>query len=100
MPAPPTPADVARLRTLHFLTHPDDWPCWPFLPVIRRRIGHEEELGVVYDALHASNLPGYSRTVFLANLFLLPEKLEDFLQLPHETFDTAEELIDAEWRVD
>ena len=25
---------VARARTLYFLTHPQEWPHWPFLPVV------------------------------------------------------------------
>jgi hypothetical protein len=33
-------------------------------------------------------------------LFLLPEDLAQFLALPHETFDSAEELAGAGWRVD
>jgi hypothetical protein len=31
---------------------------------------------------------------------LLPPDLPAFLALPHETFDTAEELADAGWLVD
>jgi hypothetical protein len=97
--SPPTSADPARNRTLFFLTHPDRWPLWPFLPVVRRR-GGEEELGVLYDALRARDLPGYSCTIFLTNLFLLPETVEQFLALPRETFDTPEEVFAAGWSVD
>jgi hypothetical protein len=89
-----------RSRTLHFLAHPEQWPYWPFLPVVRRRPGQEEELGVVYDALHAGGRAGYSSTVFGTNLFTLPGRLEDFLALPREVFDTFEELADAGWGVD
>lgn len=86
-----------RGRTLLFLTTPALWPAWPFLPVVRRRGG--EELGVVFDA-RAAGLTGYSATVVLTNLFLLPDDLAAFLALPKEVFDTAEELIAAGWRVD
>ena len=88
----------ARERTLLFLTNPALWPAWPFLPVVRRTRGREE-LGVVFDA-RAAGLTGYSATVFLTNLFMLPPDLAAFLALPHETFDTAEELIGGGWLVD
>ena len=88
----------ARERTLLFLTNPALWPAWPFLPVVRRTRGREE-LGVVFDA-RAAGLTGYSATVFVTNLFLLPPDLSAFLALPHETFDTAEELISGGWLVD
>ena len=100
MSAPPTSADSGRSRTLHFLSDPESWPLWPFLPLVRRRPGHDEELGVLYDALHARGLAGFACTVFLTNLFTLPESLDQFLTLPRETFDTFEEVADAGWRVD
>ncbi len=65
-----------------------------------RRTGGCEELGVIFDARHARGLTGYSATVFACNLFLLPPDFESFLALPHETFDGADELADAGWRVD
>jgi hypothetical protein len=95
-----TPGETAQSRTLNFLTHPKLWPQWPFLPLVRRRPGREEELGVVFDALGACDLPGYSTTVFLTNLYLMPRSLDEFLSLPHETYDAPEELCDAGWNVD
>ncbi len=89
-----------RSRMLHFLANPQLWQHWPFLPVVRRRPGCGEELGVVCDALHALGVPGHSCTVFLTNLFLLPPTAAEFLALPAEVFDTPEELADAGWLVD
>lgn len=43
---------------------------------------------------------GFSASVFFCNLFMLPSTVAEFLDLPHETYDTAEELADANWRVD
>jgi hypothetical protein len=94
-----TPGE-ARARTLHFLTHREQWPLWPFLPLVRRRPGCEEELGVVFDALGACDLAGFSSTVFATNLFLMPRSLDQFLSLPHETFDAPEEVFEAGWTVD
>jgi hypothetical protein len=85
-------------RTVLFLTTPALWALWPFLPVVRRT-GGREELGVVFDA-RAAGLTGYSSTVFECNLYLLPADLASFLALPHETFDTAQKLAEAGWRVD
>jgi hypothetical protein len=100
MSPPPTSADPGRARTLYFVTHPDRWPLWPFLPLVRRPPGGEEELGIIYDALHARGLPGLSCAVILTNLFTLPETFEGLLALPREVFDTPEELADAGWSVD
>jgi hypothetical protein len=94
------PQDEARTRTLRFLAHPQLWPRWPLLPLVRRRPGQEMELGVLFDTLHCLDLPGYSATVFLTNVFELPAKLDAFLALPHETYDTHEEVADAGWTVD
>lgn len=99
MELPTLSAEEARFRTIHFLTHPDQWKYWPFLPLVRRSKG-ENELGVVYDAFHAAELPGLSCTVYLENLFLIPASQAEFLRLPHETYDTPNELADAGWRVD
>ena len=90
---------IARNRTVLFVRAPALWPHWPFLPVVRRRPGRAEELGVVFDA-RAARLTGHEITVYVTNLFLLPPDLPAFLALPHETFDGAEELANAGWRID
>lgn len=91
-------ASRVRDRTVLFLGMTALWPHWPFLPVVRRCKGHEE-YGIVFDS-RSAGLMGYSTTVFFANLFALPSRLQEFLALPHETFDGAEELAAAGWQVD
>jgi hypothetical protein len=98
-PHPPTD-HALRLRNLLFFRHPKLWPQWPFLPVMRRRPGGEEEEGVVYDARGRCNKLGFACTVFRVNYFLRPPIEEAILQLPHETYDTPEELFAAGWTVD
>jgi hypothetical protein len=95
----PVAALAPRERILLFLGRPDLWPHWPFLPVTR----HKQDgvtLGVLFDALHAANLTGYSATIFLTNLLLIPDDLGTLLALPREVFDTPEEVYVAGWRID
>ena len=94
-----TCADRARQRTVVMVSTPALWPAWPFLAVVRRT-SETEQLGVVFDARHARGLTGYSATVLRCNLFLLPPTWSEFLGLPREVYDSAEELADAGWRVD
>ena len=95
------PAGVtgARTRTVLFVSTPALWPCWPFLPVVRRTAG-AEELGVVFDALSVCGRTGFSSAVFACNLFALPPTLDEFFALPREACDSADELFDRGWRVD
>jgi len=98
--SPTAEAARERGRNLLFLTTPALWPTWPFLPLMRRRPGAEEECGLLYDALHRSGTAGYAATVFLANLFQLPPTEAELLALPREVYDTAEEIFSSGWRVD
>ena len=91
---------ACRQRNLLFLTCPQLWPNWPMLPLVRRREGQPEELGLLCDVMGLCGRPGYSATVFFGNVFLMPSTLEELLALPHETYDTAEELHTAGWCVD
>ena len=87
-------------RNLLFLSSASLWPNWPYLPVIRRRPGKEEEYGVMFDAMTALGLPGFSATVFLTNLYEIPRHLDALLDMPKEVFDCPEETEAAGWRVD
>ena len=97
----PTPSlSSLQERNLLYMSTPSLWSAWPYLPLIRRNPGKEEDYGVIYDVFHAHGVPGYSSTVFLCNLFLLPDSAETILALPREVFDSAEEIYASGWRVD
>ncbi len=87
-------------RNLLYLTTPGLWPLWPYLPLVRRRAGQEEECGVLVDVMKSFGVPGYSSTVFRAIVFEMPDSLNGMLKLPRETYDTSEEIFIAGWRVD
>jgi hypothetical protein len=94
----PSSVISARDRTALFLSTPALWSCWPFLPVVRR--GKERaEFGVLVDS-RSLGLTGLSATVFFANIFQLPDTLTEFLALPHETFDSVDEVAAAGWCID
>jgi hypothetical protein len=95
-----TPA-LRRLRDLVLVRSPTLWRYWPFLPVLRPHpSGEAQELGVLYDARRASGRYGFSATVWVTNLFLLPATEEALLALPRHVYDTVEELVDAGWTAD
>jgi hypothetical protein len=100
MPDAARPPRKAGQRDLLFLATPRLWRIWPLLPVVRYREHGDPELGVLFDLGGACGLYGHRCTVFLANLFLLPETLDGFLALPREVFDTVEEVAAAGWVVD
>jgi hypothetical protein len=80
--------------------NPSLWPTWPFLAVARSQPGQDKELGVLYDARHHCHRYGFSATVFLTNIFLLPDTLDAFLALPKCVYDTAQEMAEDGWVVD
>jgi hypothetical protein len=100
MTIPIEPPRKARARDLFFFTHPEYWPTWPFLPVVRRHADGAMDYGVLYDVMHRTGRTGFSSTVFLTNIFLMPQNETEFLALPKEVFDYAEEMAEAGWRVD
>lgn len=95
-----TRADCDQARNLLFFTSPELWECWPFLPLVRRRPGREEQCGLLCDVRGLGGPTGYTATVILCNLFLVPPRLGDLLALPGEVFDLPEEVYAAGWRVD
>ena len=98
----PTTTEIVRdrLRNLTYFTTPALWGCWPFLPLVRRRPGMEEECGLLCDVLGLGGPPGFTATVISCNLFLVPPCLDDLLAFPKEVFDLPEEVYAAGWRVD
>jgi hypothetical protein len=99
MPDSNTQPRPATARDLLFFRHPRLWKTWPCLPVVRRKPDGEVECGVLYDCWTVTGRAGFSATVFLANVFMLPRTEEQFLSLPREVFDSAEDIAAAGWRI-
>jgi hypothetical protein len=100
MSPPPDAVRDVRMRNLLFLSTPKLWPAWPILPLIRRDPGCEDECGVLYDVFGLKGLAGFSATVFKCMILMMPRTEADFLALPRETYDSAEEVFEQGWRVD
>jgi hypothetical protein len=94
------PLTQGRQRDLCVLRDPGLWRCWPFLPVVRRAPDGGQQLGVLFDAVGACGRFGFSATVVLANIFLLPDNVEELFRLPRLVYDTPEEIVADGWRVD
>ena len=76
----------ATMRDITFMSTPSLWSVHPFLPVIRRSaVGGCQQLGVLYDAVGVSGRYGYTATVWLTNLFLLPKPKRNCLRCPRSS---------------
>ena len=83
------------------MSTPSLWSVHPFLPVIRRSVVADcQQLGVLYDAVGVSGRYGYTATVWLTNLFLIPKTEAEFFERPKIVYDTFEELVEDGWVVD
>jgi hypothetical protein len=96
----PLPRLEGVARDLFYFRSPERWTTWPYLPVVRHKPGGETDLGVLHDFAHTSGRTGFRCTVFVGNIFLLPQTEEGLLALPREVFDTFEEMSAAGWSVD
>lgn len=96
----PTATDELRDASLFFMRSPKLWGLWPFLPLVRRCRGEMPEQGILYDAARDSEHMRLTSTVFIGNVFMLPQTLKQFLELPKLEFASLEEIVDAGWRVD
>ena len=85
-------------RDLAFLQTPDEWPCWPMLPMKRRNVSHLDT--PFYCGLYVH---GLGLNVYNLNMFNLPKDAKTWQEavvgVEHMNYNTAEALI-ADWRVD
>ena len=92
---------LAGPRDFLFFQTPSLWPVYPYLPVVRRHRGRAEpELGLLYDAKGKSGTLGYSSTVFLTNLFFVPETEAELFAGPRCVYDSFDDLAKDGWTVD
>jgi hypothetical protein len=96
-----TPRHPVRPHDLVVMRNPQLWSKWPFLPVVRPASnGGEMELGILYDARQVSGTYGFSATVFLVNLYLLPDTETELFAVPKCVYDSIDELVADGWTVD
>lgn len=83
-----------RSSALAFIRNPDQWPCWPRLP-LKRRVNHnsETEVGVLL-AQDETDLP---IKVWRCNLY---ERINPKTTLYYEYASFEELLIEGKWRID
>ena len=82
-----------RERCLDTFKAPGTWPCWPFLPVKRRKQDHSmPDCGLMIE--QEGTVPP---RVYLRGLY---EKDPPLDKAPQENFDNFEALLDAGWVVD
>ncbi len=94
------PVRELRQRSLALILTPPAWLLWPFLTLRREKPGGLLELGVLYDARGVRDLYGFTSTVFLTNVFEMPDTEGAFLKLPRCVYDSVEALLDDHWIVD
>ena len=82
-------AEAERQRSLAFMQTPNDWPCWPRLPLkMKDTTMIEGKLGFLVD--------GAGPTVYMGNIFqqvLPPAALT-------KVFSSFDEVVETGWRVD
>jgi hypothetical protein len=94
------PRRRATARDLRYFASPAQWPHYPFLPVVRRIANDKErQCGVPYDARGVSGAYGYTATVLLANVFVLPRTEAALLARSKCVYDSLHELADDGWRL-
>jgi len=62
---PESPPRPAGPRDIYYFTHPERWPAWPFLPVVRRHAGGATDCGLLYDFRGTGGPTGFRSTVFV-----------------------------------
>jgi len=71
----------------------DDWPHWPFLPMKKRT---KDSFGWKFGVIIADNLS----KVIISNLFMLPDTVEELMNLNCEEYESVEAMLEDGWIVD
>ena len=87
-------------RNLRFLAAPDLWPNWPYLPLMRRCPGQEEEFGVLFDVMKVFEVAGYTSTVFISEHLLHARRTRSDARTAQRSFRHPRKIFAAGWRVD
>lgn len=90
-----------REASLKMYVDPNQWPCWPRLPVKHSTKKDATGFPLLGFVMHPRERDPHPRTVVIyrGNVIMRYTQVE-FEALPTETFPTFEALLDAGWRVD
>lgn len=87
-----------HLHDRNFIANPDNWPCWPFLPVKRRDNSLENgNLGVLLST--AEHKAG-KMIVYLAYMFDWPQTPEGVKSIKRIEYASVDDLLADGWMVD
>lgn len=78
---------------------PDDWPCWPMLPVKRysTKEGSWPETGLMIAKSNVAG--GVEPTVYMLNLFG-EHTIKEFIECKKHKYESLDALVDDGWIVD
>ena len=87
------------MNDVEFITNEEQWPVYPFLPMVHRR---REEHGLPKQGLLYAR--GQQRTVYEANLYDIPRfgghlTESEFLAVQKHTYESIRALLE-DWRID
>lgn len=74
---------------------PELWVNWPMLPLKRGDVFNGGDCGIILDEPRDEGF-----TVYIANLFNVPKDKAGWKQCKSFTYETVDELLDANWIVD
>jgi len=83
---------------IEMINSQDQWPVFPYLPLRKGSSDDPEMLGLLWDFENPKNKK--RKIVRIANLFMIPELVSEWNQLPSFTYMNAKALVADGWVVD
>lgn len=82
-----------------FVNTPDEWPAWPWLPVVKKNYEKEESYPAC-GLVHASNTKQVIEgSMYTLASFTAEERTKALKEATRYHYDSVEKML-AEWRID